>query len=215
MFSVAAVLVCGEKQYRIKKPSGNVIIQVLLCICCALRKKCRKDRGLDADKEMKHWMDWASGKYDEELIKDIKVTLRVLYLFLPMPLFWTLYSQTYTSWVFMATRMNGDFGFTTILPEQVQMANPIMILMFIPLFDWVIYPLFGKCALLKKPLTRINVGGILIAVSYIISAMIQLKLEVREVIKVGVRKCLYIRLKGPGAKKNVETSTGEEEKMIF
>ena len=40
--------------------------------------------------------------------------------------------------------MNGDtFGFT-ILPDQMQVANPVLILLFIPLFDYVIYPTLCK-----------------------------------------------------------------------
>ena len=41
-------------------------------------------------------------------------------------------------------KMNGETFGTTILPDQMQVANPIMILLLIPLFDKVIYPLLGE-----------------------------------------------------------------------
>ena len=41
--------------------------------------------------------------------------------------------------------MNGEtFGLFTILPDQMQVANPVLILLFIPLFDYVVYPLLSK-----------------------------------------------------------------------
>ena len=41
--------------------------------------------------------------------------------------------------------MNGEtFGLFTILPDQMQVANPVLILLFIPFFDYVVYPLLRK-----------------------------------------------------------------------
>ena len=41
-------------------------------------------------------------------------------------------------------RMNGfTFGWQ-ILPDQMQVANPILILLCIPLFNKVIYPMLGQ-----------------------------------------------------------------------
>ncbi len=39
--------------------------------------------------------------------------------------------------------MNGDTFGAIILPDQMQVANPILILLFIPLFEYGVYPLFG------------------------------------------------------------------------
>ena len=40
-----------------------------------------------------HWLDFASDKFDAQLIKDIKQVLRVLVLYLPIPVFWALFDQ--------------------------------------------------------------------------------------------------------------------------
>ena len=46
--------------------------------------------------------------------------------------------------LFQAMRMNGfTFGWQ-ILPDQMQVANPILILLCIPLFNKVIYPMLGQ-----------------------------------------------------------------------
>lgn len=74
--------------------------------------------------------------------------------------------------------MKGDIGFAEILPDQMQVVNPLLILAFIPLFDSCIYPLLAKCHLLKKPLQRLTVGMLLAAVAFSISAILELQLEV-------------------------------------
>ena len=74
--------------------------------------------------------------------------------------------------------MNGDIGFYTILPDQIQVANPVMILLFIPIFNFGVYPLLNKFGLLKSPLQKIVTGGFLAALAFVISGGLDLLLEV-------------------------------------
>ena len=81
-------------------------------------------------------------------------------------------------WTFQARHMNGDIGFYTILPDQIQVANPVMILLFIPIFNFGVYPLLNKFGLLKSPLQKIVTGGFLAALAFVISGGLDLLLEV-------------------------------------
>ena len=79
---------------------------------------------------------------------------------------------------FQATRMNGNIGAAgTIYPDQIQVMNPILILILLPLFDRLVYPIFAKCNFLKKPLQRMCFGGILCALSFVISGILELELQ--------------------------------------
>lgn len=40
-----------------------------------------------------HWLDHASEKYSTKLIADIKIVLAILFLYIPLPLFWSLFDQ--------------------------------------------------------------------------------------------------------------------------
>jgi solute carrier family 15 oligopeptide transporter 1 len=84
------------------------------------------------------------GIYDSKLIEDTKTLLRVLVLYLPLPVFWALFDQQGSRWTFQATRMNGQVGSYIIKPDQMQLCNAFFILTLIPLFDQIIYPLFAK-----------------------------------------------------------------------
>ncbi|XP_047115520.1 solute carrier family 15 member 1 isoform X1 [Schistocerca piceifrons] len=166
------VFLVGKSLYVIKKPEGNVVLKVSKCITHALSQKI-KAKGEKRD----HWLDYADDKHDKNLIEDIKATLRVMFLYIPLPIFWALFDQQGSRWTFQATRMTGELGSWSLKPDQMQVVNPVLILVFIPVFEAGIYPLFEKCNLLKKPLQRIGVGGVLAAISFIISAIVELQLE--------------------------------------
>ncbi|KAG5684402.1 hypothetical protein PVAND_013637 [Polypedilum vanderplanki] len=79
-------------------------------------------------------------------------------------------------WTFQATRMNGDIGFIEIKPDQMQLINPLLILVFIPLFDVIVYPLLASFGI-KRPLQKLTVGGLLAAIAFIISGFVEIQLE--------------------------------------
>jgi proton-dependent oligopeptide transporter, POT family len=102
------------------------------------------------------------------------VNLIPLYLFV-FP-FFMLFDQTHTAWVDQAKSMNCDLGLFTILPSQLQVVNPILILTFIPLFAYVIYPLLGRWFEVT-PLRRIGIGLFLTAASFAIIALAQRRID--------------------------------------
>lgn len=73
--------------------------------------------------------------------------------------------------------MNGDLGGFVLKPDQMQIVNPLLILLMVPLFESVIYPLFKKCGLLT-PLQRIGCGLVLCGLSFVVSAFVEIALEV-------------------------------------
>lgn len=74
--------------------------------------------------------------------------------------------------------MTGDLGGYFIKPDQMQVVNPVLILLFIPLFETVVYPVCAKCNFLKRPLQRLTVGGILAALAFVVSAIVETQIEV-------------------------------------
>lgn len=99
--------------------------------------------------------------------------LAVLYAFVAM--FWALFDQTGSAWVLQAKRMNLEvFGFT-LLPSQIQAANPIMILAMIPLFSGVIYPAINKVFPLN-PLRKIGIGFFITVLAFVLPAWIEVQI---------------------------------------
>ena len=59
-----------------------------------------------------------------------------------------------------------------LLAAQVQTANPILILIFIPLVNYIIYPMINAVFPLT-PLRKIGIGLFITALSFVIIVMIQ------------------------------------------
>ena len=91
--------------------------------------------------------------------------LTIIYLF--VSIFWSLYDQTGSSWVLQADQMNRTWLGITWLPSQIQAINPILILIFIPLFNYALFPALSKRIKLT-PLRKIGFGLFLTAPSFLI-----------------------------------------------
>lgn len=101
---------------------------------------------------------------------------KLIPLFLFIAVFWALYDQTGSSWVFQAAKMNRNFLGIEWLSSQIQAINPVLILAFIPLFGYVIYPLLGRLVKLT-PLRKIGMGFVLIGLSFGICAFAQARID--------------------------------------
>lgn len=97
--------------------------------------------------------------------------LAIVYVFIAI--FWSLWDQSSGgSWTLQAEKLNLHWFGMDLLPAQVQTANPIMILLFIPLVNYVIYPFVSRFFPLT-PLRKIGIGLFLTAGSYVVIWHIQ------------------------------------------
>ena len=99
---------------------------------------------------------------------------RVLVVFMFIPLFWALWDQNLSEWILQAKKLDLQlWDGLTVLPAQVQLANPIFLVSFLPVFTYIIYPFFEKIGIMPTPLRKIGVGLFLTGASFIIIAQIQ------------------------------------------
>ncbi|KAG0728410.1 Solute carrier family 15 member 1 [Chionoecetes opilio] len=173
MFVALLILVAGyvARMYKVVPPQGTILTEVTGCIAEATRKKWK------SKEKKKHWLDHAKDKYGDDLVADVKVLLKILLLYIPLPFFWALFDQQGSRWTFQATRMDGVIGSWTVKPDQMQVVNPLLILIMIPVFDRCVYPLLGRCNILKRQLPRMFTGGVLAGVAFLISGFLEMKLE--------------------------------------
>ena len=101
--------------------------------------------------------------------------LSIIYVF--VSIFWSLYDQTGSSWVLQADQMNRTWLGITWLPSQIQAVNPILILIFIPLFNYAIFPTVSKQINLT-PLRKIGFGLFLTVPSFLIIGYAQSLIDV-------------------------------------
>uniref|UniRef100_A0A8B9VF67 Solute carrier family 15 member 2 n=1 Tax=Anas zonorhyncha TaxID=75864 RepID=A0A8B9VF67_9AVES len=164
MVLALVVFIAGSGLYRKMPPQGNVLLEVCKCIGFAIKNRL-KNRSHHIPKR-DHWLDWASEKYSKQLIGEVKMVTRVLFLFIPLPMFWALFDQQGSRWTLQATKMNADF-----------FLNPLLILVFIPIFDLGLYPLISMCKFNFTPIKKMATGMILAGMAFGLAAIVEVKIN--------------------------------------
>ena len=100
--------------------------------------------------------------------------LTVVYLFIAV--FWALFDQTGSSWVLQAEHMDLQLFGTELLPAQIQAANPLLVMLLIPLFSYVVYPVIDRFFPLT-PLRKIAMGLFVAAAAFAIPTGVQLSID--------------------------------------
>uniref|UniRef100_A0A4W4HGR6 Solute carrier family 15 member 1 n=1 Tax=Electrophorus electricus TaxID=8005 RepID=A0A4W4HGR6_ELEEL len=169
------VFIMGSNMYTKAAPKGNIMLEVCRCIGFAIKNRFQHRSKRYPKRE--HWMDWANEKYDKLLIAQVKIVLKVLFLYIPLPMFWALFDQQGSRWTLQATTMDGNFGAFKVEPDQMQIVNPLLILAMVPLVDSVVYPLTKKCGLNFTPLRRMTVGMFMAGLAFIAAALLQIQID--------------------------------------
>ena len=133
-----------------------------------------------------------SGFFKEVFSREGIIALgKLIPLFTFIAVFWSLYDQTGSSWVLQAEQMNLKFLGITWLESQVQAVNPILILVFIPLFTFIIYPWINRIFPLT-PLRKIGFGMILMTASFGLTTLIQTWIDAGQRPSIGWQIVAYV-----------------------
>ena len=100
---------------------------------------------------------------------------RLAFIFAFMAVFWALWDQCGSTWTLQAEKMNRVIFGLEIRSSQVQAVNSILTLTFIPLFQYVVYPLLDRVWKLTS-LRKIGLGIFVIGLSFLVSAWIESRL---------------------------------------
>ncbi|MDB6029137.1 MAG: proton-dependent oligopeptide transporter family [Verrucomicrobiales bacterium] len=134
----------------------------------------------------------ASNRFTPQEIDAAKSVGPILSIFALVPVFWALFDQTNSTWVLQGLKMVPFqlFGLE-IGAEQMQSANPALVMILVPLLTLGIYPRLGRFA---SPLKRMSFGLFLTAASYVIVAILQKQIESGAHLSVAWQTLPYIVL---------------------
>jgi len=101
---------------------------------------------------------------------------KIVLVYVFVAVFWSLYGQTHSVWTLQAEKMDLHlFGFE-IDPGQVQSVNALLILIFVPLFSYVVYPAINKVFPLSR-VRKITIGFFLVSLAFVVSGWIEAQLQ--------------------------------------
>ncbi|CAJ0917094.1 unnamed protein product, partial [Mesorhabditis belari] len=188
MIVATCLFMAASFWYKKKPPSENVFGVIFGLIFGAIGNKFR------ASEKKSHWLDHYMTTHDctrdkrcqemklekgkdychkGQYVDDVKQLFRVLIMFLPVPIFWSLYDQQGSIWLIQGTQMDCRlWGNVLFMPDQVQVLNAVLILVFIPIFQIIIYPIAEKFVTLTY-LRKMVCGGLLAAAAFGVAGLVQ------------------------------------------
>src|SRR5450432_1429899 len=129
-------------------------------------------------KKMVHVPPAGLGYLKETFSREGLITLgRIAMVYIFILFFWALWDMSNgVEWTLQAQKMDLHFLGMNLQAAQVQTANPILILLFIPLVNYVIYPMIDRFFPLT-PLRKIGIGLFLTAGSFVVIAYVQHQID--------------------------------------
>jgi POT family proton-dependent oligopeptide transporter len=160
----------GTKHYEFVPPSRvSKTAGFFAVLTAALRHRRNRPAGGG-------FWDGALRQYSVEEVKAAASLGPILSIFAMIPVFWALFDQTHTTWVAQGKQMIPvELPFSLKLDAAaMQSANPLMVMILVPLLTLLVYPYIGRLA---APLKRMSGGFFLAAFSYVIVAWLQRRVD--------------------------------------
>jgi len=120
----------------------------------------------------------ATGWHNAKEIAGARSFSPILFIFAFVPVFWTLFDQTNTTWVLQGQQMTPVkiFGLD-IGAEQMQSMNPALVMILVPVMLWL-YPRIEKLTGMRvSPLRRMGAGLVLGALAYVVVGLLQTRVD--------------------------------------
>uniref|UniRef100_A0A0K0CVT7 MFS domain-containing protein n=1 Tax=Angiostrongylus cantonensis TaxID=6313 RepID=A0A0K0CVT7_ANGCA len=163
----------GWKMYKKHPPSHeNIASEVVGCIGLASARTLFRR----STKPVSHWLDRAAPEHSSEMIEAVRSLINVAAIFGPLVFFWALFDQQGSTWILQARRLDGRIGWINALPEQINILNPLIVIIMVPVFEGIVYPFVRKLCNVT-PLRKMSVGGLLAATSFIMAGLLQLEVN--------------------------------------
>ncbi|MEI6036820.1 MAG: POT family MFS transporter [Planctomycetota bacterium] len=102
--------------------------------------------------------------------------LKLVPLYILVAVFWSLYDQSGGAWVQQAQQMDRRLFGVEWLESQIQAVNPLLVLLFIPLFSVGLYPAVSRLIDLT-PLRKILAGFAITVIAFAITAYAQGRID--------------------------------------
>lgn len=181
MFIACIIFWAGRRYYRIVPSSGEFIpAKFVKAYFLGFANRKNMPAKYAEDPETQHYVFAAPG-YSTSFLKDCRRQGAILFVLLPVVLFWALFDQQDTTWTDQVLKMNqwvtiGGKSFR-ILPEQISVLNPILVMMIIPFCYKFLFPFIERFNVELRPLKRVLIGMVLAGISFGMMGLLQIYVD--------------------------------------
>ncbi|RIB22879.1 POT family-domain-containing protein [Gigaspora rosea] len=169
MFCFAILVLLTGKNKLIKKPpSGSALLNCFRVIRVAISHdrslENAKPSNMTADDKVKKRVTW-----DDDFVDQVRLGLQTIRVFLFFPIYWVCYSQMFNNLISQAATMQVD----GVPNDVMNNLDTIVLVIFTPLANYVLYPLLLRCGISLRPITKIFIGFMLACLAMIYAAVLQ------------------------------------------
>ena len=122
-----------------------------------------------------------------------RVAKRLLVIYVLVAAFWSLFDQTGSTWVLQAMSMDRVvFGYE-LLPSQIQAINPVLIIVLIPVFTYLVYPALGRLFEVTNS-RKMCMGMMLAATPFLVTGWCEAQIQMGYEPHIGWQVVAYLLL---------------------
>jgi POT family proton-dependent oligopeptide transporter len=160
----------GRRHYVRVAPSGPNPHSLVHVLADAVRR-------LGTGRPGQHWLDLARARHPAEAVEGAKAVVRIAGVFAALAAFWALFDQKGSSWVIQARQMDLALGPVVLRPAQLQVLNPLLVMLIIPTFSVGVFPALERRGVALPPLRRMAAGMFVTVGSFGAAAVVQTLLD--------------------------------------
>lgn len=165
----------GKAFYKPRAPPNDDLQMVVKASGSAIATKATLVVKRIPHKKPESFFYYAKDDYPMQVLEDCRAMSGLFFCFLPLCLYWGLYSQMNSRWIFQAAQMNGRVSNSfSMMPEQMSIINCILVILLVKPFDLLLFPLIAKIR--GRPLTymnKISIAMFLGVLAFIVTAILQ------------------------------------------
>jgi POT family proton-dependent oligopeptide transporter len=139
----------------------------------------------------KGFWDVASGRFTPEEVQAAKAVAGILMVFSTVPVFWALFNQVNSTWVLQGKKMT---PFHLLDGETMQSAGAILVMIWVPILTFGVYPWLERRGILPTRLRRMSAGMVLGAMAFVGCGIIQSRMDQGATLSVAWQLLPYIVL---------------------
>ncbi len=137
------------------------------------------------------FLDVASKCFSREEVEGARAVLGILVVFATVPMFWALFNQSNSTWVLQGESMK---PFYFLNGETMQGASAVLVMIWVPILTFGVYPLAERLGLRPTALRRMSAGMVLGAASFFLCGLMQARMDRGESLSIVWQLVPYVVL---------------------
>jgi POT family proton-dependent oligopeptide transporter len=118
-------------------------------------------------------LDHALDAHPQEAVAGARAVLRLAPVFAALTMFWALFDQRASAWVFQARQLDLAILGRVLSPAQLQALEPLLVVALIPLLVRAVFPALERRGIALPPLRKVSAGLFAAAAAFVAAAVLQ------------------------------------------